>query len=135
MSNEAEIKPKAKPTYELIEANENNRMAVIRKVQEVDFKLDDLLNFITEAESDKAKSHAMVEYNDAIIENVKGFHPEIAEYYESLAPEKQTAFLVFAYAIKEREKHIFQVRAYKGEIEKYTEEIAEIEQTLNLKSK
>lgn len=133
MSNE-ETNPKPKPSYELIEANENNRLAVIRKVQSVDFKLDDVLNFITEAETDKAKSHAMVEYNDAIIANVKGFHPDIIEYYDSLAPEKQTAFLVFAKAVTEREKHVFQVRAYKEEIEKYQAEIKEIEDTLNLKS-
>ena len=129
------LHPKPEPKYELLEANENNRLATLRKIMAVDFKLDDLLNFITEAESDKAKSHAMVQYNDSIIENIKGFHADVIEYYDALAPEKQSAFLLFAKAVTEREKHVFQVRQFTKEIEGIEEEIAEIETALGLKSK
>lgn len=141
MSNEnptpetVEVKAKPAPQYELITPHENDRMAVVRKVMSQDFKIDDLLNFIVEAESDKEKSMAMVKYNDAIIENIKGFHPEILEIYDALAPEKQSALLIFSKAVTEREKHMFQTKIYFEEIKKLNEEVAEIETALNLKSK
>ena len=129
-----EAHPKPAPQYEVIEPNENNRLAVVRKVMSTDFKLDDLLNFITEATSDKEKAEAMVKYNESIIENIKGFHPEVIEFYESLVNEKKTAFLLFAKAVADREKKAFEAKAYTQEIEKYNAEIAEIEQVTGLKS-
>lgn len=130
MSNE--IKPKPAPQYEIIEENENNNLAVIRKVMSAEFKLDDLLNFIVEANSDKGKATAMIGYQEAIIENIKGFHPEILEYYESLAPEKQTAILLLCKAIADKEKKVFEVKHYTEEIAKYEQEITEIEQATGL---
>lgn len=130
----AEAHPKPAPQYEVIEPNENNRLAVIRKVMSTDFKLDDVLNFVTEANGDKEKAEAMVKYNDSIIENIKGFHPEVIAFYESLENEKKTAFLLFAKAVADREKKAYEVRAYTSEIEKYQTEIAEIEQVTGLKA-
>jgi len=134
MSNE-EIKPKPAPEYELITPNsENPRMTVVRKIQAVDFKIDDVLNFIQEAEGDKSKSHAMVEYNDAIIENIKGFHPEVIEYYDALVDEKKTAFLLFAKAVADREKHVFAVKKFHEEITQYNAELKEISEKLGIKT-
>lgn len=132
MSNEH---PKPKPNYEMLEENENPRLATIRKVTHVDFKLDDVLNFIQESENDKAKSEGQIKYNDAIIENINSFHPEIAEFYNGLEAEKQTAFLLFAKAHMDREKHAYMAKKYETEIGEYNQEIGEIEEALGLKVK
>lgn len=128
------LPPKPEPQYELVLPNDNGRLATVRKIDAVDFKLDDLLNFIAESQADAEKSEAQVKYNESIIENIKGFHPEIVEYYEALEPSKQTAFLLLAKAVTEKEKHAFQVREYHKEEAKYREEIALIETTLGIKA-
>lgn len=129
MSNE-----KPKPIYELVEANENPNLSVIRKTQAVDFKIDDLLNFISESMSEIDKAKAMVKYQDAVMENVKGFHPEIFEYFISLVDEKKTAFIVFAKAFADKEKKEAEVKFHTSEIEKYQKEIAEIEEATGVKA-
>ncbi len=131
---EAVLPPKPEPSYELVLPNSNGRMATVRKIDAIDFKIDDLLNFIAESQSDKAKSLAQIEYNDAIIENIKGFHPEVVEYYDALPENKKTAFLLFAKAVTEREKHAYQVVEYKKEEDRYTAEIKLIETTLGIKA-
>ena len=132
MSNEH---PKPAPNYEMLEQNENPRLALIRKVTTVDFKLDDVLNFIKEAEADKEKTEAQVKYNDGIIENITGFHPEVAEFYNNLEGEKQSAFLLFAKAIIEREKHNHLANKYSTEIEEYKKEVGDIESALGISTK
>lgn len=129
MSNE-----KPKPIYELVEANENPNLSVIRKTQAVDFKIDDLLNFISESMSESDKANAMVKYQDAVMENIKGFHPEIVEYFESLVDEKKTAFIVFAKAFADKEKKEAEVKFHTSEVEKYQKEIAEIEESTGVKA-
>ena len=132
MSNEH---PKPAPNYEMLEANENGRLALIRKVTTVDFKLDDVLNFIKEAEADKEKTEAQVKYNDGIIENITGFHPEVAEFYNSLEGEKQSAFLLLAKAIMEKEKYAHLTKKYATEIDEYNKEVGEIETALGISTK
>lgn len=132
MSNE-ETKPK--PTYELLKAEENVNLSSIRKITAIDFKVDDILNFIADSKADKEKSESQAKYNDAVMENIKGFHPEIVEYFESLADEKKTAILLFCDAYKKAEKFKFEVKAYTEEIEKYEKEIAEISEATGLNIK
>lgn len=131
----SEAHPKPAPNYEMLEVNENPRLALIRKVTVVDFKLDDVLNFIKEAEADKEKAEAQVKYNESIIENIKGFHPEVAEFYDQLEGEKQSAFLLLAKAIIEREKYNHLATKYSTEIEEYKTEVGEIESALGISTK
>ena len=44
---------------------------------------------------------------------IKGFHPEIAEYYESLKDEKKTAMILYCQALKDIEKNQFVSNNYK----------------------
>lgn len=130
MSN---TKEKQAPTYELVESNENVRFAVVRKIDSTDFKIDDLLNMITSAGEDIVKTGALAKYNASIMENIKGFHPEIVEYFNSLEGEKKTAFLLFAKAYSDKEKQDFQVKQFEKEMESYKKEIEEIEKVTGLK--
>lgn len=127
MSNE-EIKPKPAPEYEVVVHDENSKVATVRKIEAVDFKLGDLYDYVTEVEKEKAKNDSMVKYNEAIIENIKGFHPEIAEYYESLKDEKKTAMILYCQALKDIEKNQFVSNNYKTEIDNAKSEIDTIEQ-------
>ena len=127
MSNET--KPKPATNYEILTLDENPRMTTIRKIEAVDFKLDDLHGYIVEIEKEKAKSDSMVKYNEAVVENIKGFHPEISEFYESLVGEKQTAMLLFCKALQDIEKNQFVSKNYQKELDDANKEVETIEQT------
>lgn len=127
-----EVPAKPKATYETVQANENHNLALVRKSNFIDFTLDDLLNFIRGAKGDKELATAQVQYNKAIIENIKGFHPEVYEIYQTLPGEKQSAMLLMCKAITEHEKFEYMEKEHVKEIDKYTAEIAEIEEATGL---
>lgn len=126
MSNE--IKPKPNPEYELVLNEENFKKATVRKIESVDFKLEDLDSFVEEIEKEKAKHEASATYNQSIIDNIKEFHPEVIEFYNSLVGEKQTAMILFCQATKDLEKNRYVAKNYGEEADKVRTEINEIEQ-------
>lgn len=130
MSNE--VKPKPAPEYEIITLDENPRMVTIRKIEAVDFKLDDIHSYVAEVEKEKAKHDSLVKYNEAVVENIKGFHPEIIEFYEKLEGEKKTAMLLYCKALQDIEKNQFVSNNYKTEIDNAKSEIDTIEQKFGL---
>lgn len=132
MSNE-EIKPKPAPEYELLKSgNYSPKECVIRKTEAVDFKLDDLYNYKIDIEKEFSKHDGMISYNKSVIENIKGFHPEVIEFYESLENEKKTAMLLFCQSLKDIEKNEFLAKGYKKESDDIQKEIDDIEQKFGL---
>lgn len=119
-----------KAEYQLVTPNEDPRLAVFRKIQEVDYTIADLEMFIEDIDKGIAEASSYATYQGAIIENIKGFHENIVEMYEVLPPESQSALIQFCDAVKKKEAYDFKIKADQAERQVYVDEIAELKTLL-----
>lgn len=127
--------PKSVYEYELITDNEVGLEKVFRRksTEYEDFSLKEIADVVRQVRDEKKKAHAQIELYDSIISNIKSNHPEVLEFYEKLDPLKQTAMLLFAKTLADREKWVKTVQAYHGQEKVLQDEYDEVRKQFGIK--
>jgi hypothetical protein len=120
--------------YEVLEKGTGVFDSKLRKSKvTIDFTLNDINTHIAQLKDEQSKFAGQVKVQNAMKDNIKRNHPEIAEFFEGLVGEKRAAALLFADAETKLSKFEPMLESQNEVIAESQAEVDYIMETLGLK--